>query len=491
MKKQPMKKVMKGGGKVLEGLGIAFSVMIAAIGFFTFLFLAASAIRTFLENRIINNAITTVQNGEQKTVEQQLIVASSTEALLNLKRNEASQPLLQLEIPGFQNNQPASSDEYSYQTFFDLFSGSGWIDSARTTLWHDTQVSSFVLPPKFEWKKVEQATAISAEEACIKDECFSVRGLGLYKKTTEIALPAEVRDRSIMTVSVGALDTEWRVAVVTKEGKEFKIWIYAFDGIHFKNIKGSEPLFSSNYIGTVGMGGNDGGWFLLYGGYEGRALQFLSDGSVVEIPNIFNMRLMSGGFVPGISKVGYGNDATWFVWSKEVGKIKFIKLFQNGKPTIDGAVDLTSSLSDLGAVRRFVCNGVVVNRALRCTADLGSVSTSWDFNDLGFDNSKSYSVVSANISNNILPVHRGNITYSGSSGEGKMLISLSNDGVNWDAANGGNEVIFKNIEANRMFWKMEYTPTSNPMYSVFFKSVKLDFKLKNRLFRYPNFPPSS
>ncbi|TSC52165.1 MAG: hypothetical protein LiPW41_376 [Parcubacteria group bacterium LiPW_41] len=479
MKHEPIKKLMKEGKKLFEGLGIAFSVMIAAIGFFTFLFLAASAIRTFLENRIIENAITSVQKGDKSTLGQQSIISSSTEVLLNLKRREISKSILDLEIPGLQNGKPVSSDEYSYQTFHDFFSGLGWIDSVQTTLWHDKQVSAFVLPPKFEWKRVDSASEINTEQACVRDECYSVRGLELFRKNREVPLPEEVRGRAIMTLSVAALDTQWRIAVVTKEDEEFKTWVYAFNGEEFKNLRGSGSLFSSKYIGTAGMGGNDGGWFLLYGGYEGKALQFLSDGSVVEIPNIFNTRLMDGGFVPGISKVGYGNDATWFVWSKEAGRIKFIKLFQNGKSTIDGAVDLTSSISsNIGIVRRFVCNGVVSGKSLRCNADLETVSSSWDFNDYGFDNSKPYTIVSANISNNILPVHRGNISYFGSDGSGKVTISLSNDGINWDVADNNKEIIFKNIEANRMFWKMEYTPASNPMYSVFFKSVKLDFKLK-------------
>ena len=476
MKHEPLKKIRKEGRKVLEGLGIAFSVMIAAIGFFTFLFLAGTAVRNLLERKIVENAITTVQQGEQKTAQQKSIIASSTETLLKIQQKELSKSLLQLDIPGLGDQ--AASDEYSYQTFHDFFSGLGWIDQVQTDMRHDREVSAFTLPIKYEWRKGEQFKQISAENACIDNDCYVVKGLSLYKGSSEIKLPDEVRGKAIMTLSVAALDTSWRVGVVTKENDIFNAYVFAFDGSRFKNIKGSGELFTSKYIGTIGMGGNDGGWLLVYGGYEGRALQFLSAGSAVDIPNIFNTRLMDGGFVPGVSKVGFGGEATWYVWNKGAGKIKLIKLFQNGTNSIEGAVDLASSLEQLGNLRRLTCDGVVANRSLRCNADTDTGIGAWDFYDYGFDNSKSYFVVSANISNNILPVQKGTVTFFGASESGDASIFLSNDGTNWQQVSVGNEVTFKNQDANRIFWKMEYTPDSNPMHSLFFKSIRLDFKMK-------------
>jgi hypothetical protein len=477
----PTKKMMKEGKKVFEGIGIAFSVMIAAIGFFTFLFLAATAIRNFLEQKIINNAIVNIQEGEQTTVGQRMIIASSTETLRRIQKEELSKSLIQLNIPGINGQAPSGeySEEYSYQTFYDLFSGVGWIDQAQTSLWHDWDVSAFSLPPKYEWRKAEQFKQISAEEACIQKECYVVKGSGLFRGATEISLPEEVREKEIMTVSVSALDSSWRVGVVTKGNGVFNAYVFAFDGTNFKNIKGDGELFTSKYIGTIGIGGNVGDWILVYGAYEGRAFQFLNDGSAIEIPNIFSMRLMAGGFVPGISKVGFANDATWYVWNKGVGKIKFIKLFQNGTNSIEGATDLTSSLSTLvGSVRRLTCDGVVANNALRCNIDTETGITAWDFYDYGFDNSKSYTVVSANISNNILPVQKGTVTYATFSKSGTESFFLSNDGKNWQRANVGEEVSFTDQNSNRIFWKMEYTPDSNPLHSLFFKSLRLDFKLK-------------
>ncbi|RJQ26068.1 hypothetical protein C4565_07570 [Candidatus Parcubacteria bacterium] len=476
MKHEPFKKITKEGKKVFEGLGIAFSVMIAAIGFFTFLFLAATAVRNFLERKIVDNAIISVQKGDQTTAGQKTIIASSTETLSKMRQKELSKSLIQLDIPGL--GPQAVSDEYSYQTFHDFFSGLGWVDQVQTTLWHDREVSVFTLPPKYEWRRADAFKQISAEEACIQKECYVAKGLGLYRGSSEVQLPEEVRSKTLMTVSVSALDSGWRVGVVIKEDGIFKSYVYAFDGSNFKNIKGSGELFDSKYIGTIGIGGNDGGWLLVYGGYEGRAFQFLNDGSAVEIPNIFNTRFMDGGFVPGISKVGFGNDAMWYVWNKGAGKIKFIKLFQNGTNSIEGAVNLMSSLNSLGNVRRLVCDGVVENRALRCNADADTGVEAWNFYDYGFDNSKSYTVASANISNNILPVQKGTVTFADYTKSGNISIFLSNDGTNWQRVNVGEEITFKNQEANRIFWKMEYTPDSNPMYSLFLKSMRLDFKMK-------------
>jgi len=476
----PKKKIIKEGKKVFEGLGIAFSVMIAAIGFFTFLFLAATAIRNFLEQRIINNAIVNIQSGDQTTVGQRMIVASSTETLRRMQKEELSKSLIQLNIPGLGGRAPSSeySEEYSYQTFYDLFSGVGWIDQTKTNLWHDWDMSAFTLLPKYEWRHAEQFKQISAEEACIQKECYAVKGLGLFRGQTEILLPEEIRGKEIMTVSVSALDSSWRVGVVTKSKEIFNAYVYAFDGVNFKNIKGSGELFTSKYIGTIGIGGNVGGWILVYGAYEGRAFQFLSDGSAVEVPNIFGARLMAGGFVPGISKVGFANDAIWYVWNKGAGKVKFIKLFQNGTNLIEGASDLSSSLNALGSIRRLTCDGVVTNRALRCNIDTETGITALDFYDYGFDNSKSYTVVSANISNNILPVQKGTVTSATFSKSGNESFFLSNDGINWQRVNIGEEISFTNQDANKIFWKVEYIPDSNPMHSLFFKSLRLDFKLK-------------
>lgn len=476
MKQDPIKKIAKDGKKVLEGLGIAFSVMIAAIGFFTFLFLAGTAVRNFIERKIVENAITNVQQGEQKTEQQKNIIASTTETLLRIQQKQLSKSLLQLDIPGL--GEQVASDEYSYQTFRDFFSGLGWIDQVQTNMRHDKQVSAFTLPLKYEWRRASEASKFSVENACIDNECYMVKGLGLYKGSSEISLPDEVNGKSIMTLSVAALDSSWRVGVVTKEDDTFKAYVYAFDGKNFKNIKGTGELFNSKYIGTIGMGGNDGGWLLVYGGYEGRAFQFLSDGSAVEIPGIFGTRLMDGGFVPGISKVGFGGEATWFVWNKGAGKIKLIKLFQNGTNSIEGAADLAESLSPLGDLKQLVCDGVVNNRALRCNAVTDAGTTSWDFYDYGFDNSKSYTVVSANISNNILPVQKGTVTTFGASESGSVSLYVSNDGTNWQKANEGSEATFENPDANRIFWKMTYAPDENPMHSLFLKSIRLDFKMK-------------
>lgn len=477
MRRDKMKIFLKETKKVFEGLGIAFSVMIAAIGFFTFLFLAASVVRGWLERSVIEKAIVNTGVVQQTT---STTGGVSEDVLSKILEQEKTKPIVDIQLFNSGSN-GASLEDFSYQTFYDLFSGTGWIDQARTTMHHDMQVTAFTFPPKYEWKQSDASHATGkfvreGDSRCIGSTCLEVRNLSLYFKGSSIDLPEEVNGKSITALSVGALDSKWRVGVVIKEDGIFKGYIFGFDGTAFTNVKGSGEEFTSKYGGTIGFGGNDGNWLALYGGYEGRAFHFKETGAV-ELP-FFNARVMGGGFNPEITKVGFGNSATWYVWNKGSGKLHFVKLFQNGTDSIQGATDLTASLSDIGTPSGISCVPGTESKTVICKPQ-NADGQYYAFYDHGFEASKKYEVVSANISNNILSVRRGTITSIGLASQGaNVVLYLSNDGVNWTNAEVGKEVVFPDPDANRIFWKAEFIPSGDESLSPFLDQIRLDFKLK-------------
>ena len=171
-----------------------------------------------------------------------------------------------------------SLESLTPSSFSDLFSGTGWIDEEKTTLYHDLMATAFSFRPVTEW--VRQESIMSYEEKnkdseCIKQNCLSVNGAALFLNGAKVELPAEIREGEIDGIYVKILGEKWAVGIISYKNEKYEGRVYLFDGLSFSNVsQSSEPLFYSEYRGELGFGGSEKKWLAVYGGYSGAGYLF-------------------------------------------------------------------------------------------------------------------------------------------------------------------------------------------------------------------------
>ena len=187
------------------------------------------------------------------------------------------------------------SDGLVSASFSDLFSGTGWLDEAATTMYHDKNATAFLFEPQFGLQKGTPPAFANAQ---------GTSGNGTVEKRGDI----------------------------------------------FEGRVNGELLVSSPYEGTFGFGGSSDNSLVVYGAYEGAGFQFLN-GTRRDISKLFGIRMMGGGFTPTV--VRDARMAAWYVFPRlpagQAGAgapVRFLKLFENENGEIIGATDLTNRVSE-------------------------------------------------------------------------------------------------------------------------------------------------
>ena len=232
-----------------------------------------------------------------------------------------------------------------------------------------------------------------------------------------------------------------------------------------------EP-FRSRYAGSIGFGGSDDNFVVIYGAYEGQAY-YVHGGKADNISHLFGIRVMQGGFKPAVLK---GDD--WYVYSLTEGTPKLVKLFQNGGDSIVGGIDLTRSLFQSGVKSAlFRLSG---NRSL--LADVrgpGAAAGSWEFVDKGFDKSAVREIVSVNINNYPAEGVEAVIAkLSALGGGGSAELFLKNDDGAWNRAEAGVKITFKNKNGRQLLWRARFIPDNNPYTTPFLDTIQLKYLVR-------------
>jgi hypothetical protein len=471
---------------IFWGLGIAFSVMIATIGLVGFVLLSAFVVRNWFERYILESALfrLTTPTESVSIIKPSSPLPKLRNPLFDLFNVEKEKSLFAI-TPGEAPPLPPQ-EVLGYETFYDLFSGNGWIDQSQTSLYHERIMTAFLFSPKFTFTKTAETKGQflgqkqdGSDERCIRGRCLKVQGNKLSFQGNRLSLPEGVQSSEIVGVSIGALERIWTVGVTTRSGENYLGWLFTFDGNSFKDVqREGKEIFVSRYAGIIGFGGGDNEWMAIYGAYEGKAV-LVKSGVINDISRFFGIRVMAGGINPEITRIGSGNEATWFVWNKGEAP-KLIKLFQNGTSEIKGAVDFTNEFgANLQDVTSMYIAVTPDEHALFVKMTRNGEEEYWRFVDEGFDIAESKQITSASLTNRILPVvlaSIANLEYADA--DAKIEFALSNDGVDWEKAEIGKTITFVNQKGDKLFWRIRVDAPENQFFSPYFGQIEVDYAIK-------------
>lgn len=378
---------------------------------------------------------------------------------------------------------------YIASSFGDSFSSLAWINSEETDLTFDSLTTSFYFPPKVSYTKIKDCS--SPEEcpielnspACRGSECLEVRDGKLLLNGKKISWPNS--EFSKARVSVGILEKKWLVGAVIGDSKDEKIMVYSFDGKNFSPVLGVDEIIKPQYEkaeGVISFGGVDNDFLVLYLGYSGLAYH-VRGGSMENISQYFNIRVSEGGYPAKITRVADAADVFWYISSQKINKFKLIKLWQNGKDSIEGAADLFSHIFDSwkpGLIDLSYIGKTSKGREFKINLDYGAEypRVQGTLIDNGFDNSIDRKVHSNNLitSNNYLLGFvkaadiRLNLGFGKNSSDDWRDYSsfqFSNNGSKWLDVSSGEEIVFPNKKGKELYWRATLKKSNNKEYSPF------------------------
>jgi len=244
----------------------------------------------------------------------------------------------------------------TFGTFFDTFSGTGFLDSARTTLYQDKIAAAIFFPPDYGWQLFSETPDSNAQEyfknlsfnnfadsitdrRCLKTNCLEQKGRELYYNGRLLSNPEELQDSEIAAVSIGSLTKNFLIGftiknLADKNATEYRGAVFSFDGQKFTPLVPLEPIVSP-YFGLFGFGGEENDFLVIYGAYQGIAYRFQGN-KVIDLSRFFDIRVMNKGFKAEVIKTSYGDNVNWYVFSSTRKRPWLIKLWQNRSAAIVG-----------------------------------------------------------------------------------------------------------------------------------------------------------
>ncbi len=371
------------------------------------------------------------------------------------------------------------------ESFADLFSGTAWIDAARTTLPHDPVITAFTDMPRV----VVDATSSSAFEAslrvfrernsCLRGRCLVATSSSLVLDGLPISPPRP--DGVVTDIVASVIEDRWLLGLTVVGGGTYELHAYWFDGASFLPAlgRGESRVLESRYLGRAAFAGVARHWLAVWSAYEG-ALVEVRDGAAHDRSSLVGIRAMRGGYAPVLF-----HDAArhaWYLWSEGAEAPSFIQFAEDEHGAVLVARDLTALIA-AGARRlrlaplaeeggdgvRFI---TVMEKEL-----LGG---GWGMSQFATVDirpapvSREYRIVSANLK----PGSRiwrarfaplGDVVPANSQTE----FSLSVDGARWRTATPGEWVVFDGRVSKGIWWQVEIKGGA----PVFFDGIHLDFEV--------------
>lgn len=360
----------------------------------------------------------------------------------------------------------------------------------------DRTATAFILPPKFEIKKISKIPVNIKTDSfvfnpdgsyasCGLGKCLVVSGkeiffaprteLGNYNQPQYKLKFPNSNNPGITRVSASFLTSRWIIGVVFKgiEGRYHGL-VYLFDGKGFSDVALDPNLLISKYDGWLGFGGSDDEFLVDFNAADGGAYVIRSGKVDENLSGFFNARLHDGSFMPAVIKSG----GSWYIFSGSPDRPKLLKLFSNGTFKVKGIVDLTGLVFEKVKNAVFYPSSEPGKLFARLTTQAGD-EVFWQFQDRGFDNSKKMVVVSQNLDSYDKPLIKAAVAEASVSLNGaKVKFEISADGKKWREVNVGQTVEFN--KGNRLFWRAEFTPNINNLTSPFFSKIKLSYEVEGK-----------
>lgn len=359
-------------------------------------------------------------------------------------------------------------------SFTDIFSGTGWINEAETTLYRDHVAQAFSWKPVVFWSRVSVSPARTSAELCVKSHCGRVSGEQFIFDGTPLALPKEL-ERDGRALALASVNEKLVLAGTVPDGGNVSGYAFAFDGNTFTPFCSAPKIFTSPYAGTLAIGGGDERVLILYSAYEGKAIEIHKD-LCADVSRFFGIRAMDGGFSPEITRT----DGNWFIFSTDEKPVLLKGIGDESTGGLVGTLDLGTFLKRDGILGFRFSPPQKKDIALQGSLLFsGGIAENGVLRDLGFEPLSEARITSKNL--NTYPnslVRRATIVsaelFAGSTAP---EFFLSNDGKHWLPARIGEEIIFKEKEGKELYWKALF-PKSGNGGSPYFKRIRVDFKVK-------------
>jgi len=421
-----------------------------------------------------------------------LVVALLGGGYLLLRRHEVTPPSVSTPTPKAEVNNNSQSPEY-WTSFTDLFSGTGWLDQAQTTLAHDTSGMVLTFAPDLEWQKLGdcQDSNIASicqqiDEANKKDEagphcltdgrCLSLQDGKISYKKKVVPLPL-TSDEQLVNIAIAPLGERWVVAGVKVIAPEqYQPLAWWFDGSNFSAINLAGRV--SNYLGQLGIGGSPDNFLILYSAKDGLAWQVKGE-EIRDISYYFGFRVNNGGFKPAILKVNLSDETLWFVFDRSASQARLLKFWQNGSPWIEAMTDLSFKLPVPSMAAIFTVNSLTPLTLRAKLVNSEGQSSVWLLTDNGFVLPPQASqVTSVNLTgyNTAKPKIIGAIVADmlGGWSQFNNQLFLSTDGQTWQPVNLGQRINFPS-PADSLWWRWQVSPTANKQWSPCLKTITINY----------------
>jgi hypothetical protein len=426
------------------------------------------------------------------------IKTSIDDYLLNKKESEESGDIKEddiiIESNSDVNNEEIKEDSLDFSkafvnSFGDGFSSDVYLNKQKTNMYLDEDSTALTFQPLYDFSKLGSCGKSGEDcdfrkdinildygmSACLNNtnNCLKVINESLYHNSRELKLPAEIRNGDIISLTVGALESQFLLGAVLAQGEDEYGLVYSFNGSDFESIISQTSKFKINSKyqrqgGRIGFGGSDDNFLILYAGYNGQAFQVL-DKEIIDISDMFGLRVSNKGFMPQILQSGSGNDSTWYICSLDKSNPKFIKLWQNGSKYIQGSLDFSQDVYSSSSLYDNFDYCYLSNKNKRAVYltfnnNINKSLDIWQFQDNGFDNSSDYSVVSVDILNKDNYVAKNAVIkeiglsvsekgYTNNIDDYGTLY-LSSDNSNWNIVELGSFYIFKDF-VNDLYWRLD------------------------------------
>ena len=385
----------------------------------------------------------------------------------------------------------------------DSFSSFAYIDEKKTNMVLDEAVTAFVFPPVYSLEKISDLDVVDEGEnndwvvlgkkdACqfsLDDNCLRVdENSRLLYNDREIDLPMEMQGEEIRNIDVSFLSSIFVVSFVVSDSNQERAYAYFFNGNRYSPLisKNTSEKIVTEYGmpgGIMSAGGSDNDFIIIYSGYEVKAFHYQL-GRLTDISKFFGLRVANGGFYPYIIKQGDNENSLWYVLSLDAGKIKLIKLWQNGSREIKGAYDFSYKFKDYSSLKLLAFREPASSRGqLQFIFNRGKSRSlspkepgTWLFHDKGFDNSRERKIVSLNLNDkggNLTKAFVENMFFNSGYGLAEKLMAkvfFFGDNQKKIEVELNKEVGF--IANNQsLFWELVFMPEQSPEYSPWFDHI--------------------
>jgi len=356
-------------------------------------------------------------------------------------------------------------------------------DNEKSNIYQDFQTRIISFPPKYDFREISPVaqdknhSQLETESVNIfcpeeKNTCLFLKDGKIYftkdgKNGKEFSLPFQVS-------AIGKTESFWLLAESWQDEKNFFAKVYKFDG---KNIfkLADEDFLKSDYPGEFILGGSDSDFLVGFYGLGSRVLRFYplseNDYDAFWVSFWFNTKIVKELNIQDIvilkTKTGY------IFYSKTVP----LFLLVNG----NCPVNLTKTL-DLDKLQKITIEPIQKENSFLIIAFENNEPLKYfEFENLGFDKSKTLSFVSSNLT----PTKQTRkiisatiLDYLGKEDGGKFQFYFSTDsGENWLEVQSGETKFFD--DGFSLQWRVDFVPDLKDNFlSPFLYQVGLTFAVE-------------